>query len=111
MRSTAIRSIVEDEKGRIFAATGMELTKYSEYQLKLTKGNKIFLYTYGVPETTNSSNEMLNTDRMIDALNKKASVNPEMTIHNVIEAVNDFVKDVEQFDDLTTLCLEYKSKD
>ena len=46
---------------------------------------------------------------MIDALNREYT-DPEMTIYNVLEAVNDFVKEAEQFDDLTTLCLKYNGK-
>ena len=53
---------------------------------------------------------MFTTDRMIESLNK-VNTDPEMTIYNVLEAVNDFVKDTEQFDDLTTLCLKYNGKE
>ena len=32
---------------------------------------------------------------------------PEQVLQNIHEAVNDFVQDAEQFDDLTMLCLTY----
>jgi sigma-B regulation protein RsbU (phosphoserine phosphatase) len=44
---------------------------------------------------------------MVKALNSDASAGPEKLLKNVRNAVNDFVKDAEQFDDLTMLCLEY----
>ena len=100
--------LFKDKHG--FVLGGIENAKYSEYELQLTKGSKIFLYTDGVPEATDSSNNMFTTDRMIDALNKDINTDPQMTIYNVLEAVNDFVKEAEQFDDLTTLCIEYKGK-
>ena len=36
---------------------------------------------------------------------------PQEILKNVREAVDSFVKDAEQFDDLTMLCLEYRGKD
>ena len=45
---------------------------------------------------------------MIAALNRDAAADPETVLRNVREAVDDFVEDAEQFDDLTMLGLEYK---
>ncbi len=90
-----------------FVIGGMEGLKYKEYELQLEPGSKIFVYTDGVTEATDSSGEMFGTARMVDALNTDASADPEQILKNVHEAVNGFVKDAEQFDDLTMLCLEY----
>ena len=65
------------------------------------------MYTDGVPEATNREGEMFGTDRMIDALNKKPEAPPEKLLKNVRKTVDGFVKDAEQFDDLTMLCMEY----
>jgi serine phosphatase RsbU (regulator of sigma subunit) len=43
---------------------------------------------------------------MLKALNIDKKSKPEETLENVRKAVNDFVKDAPQFDDLTMLCLE-----
>ena len=45
---------------------------------------------------------------MIDALNEAPDVPPEELLANVRKAVDDFVKEAPQFDDLTMLCLDYK---
>ena len=45
---------------------------------------------------------------MVAALNSDPSASPEQIVKNVRTAVDDFVKDAEQFDDLTMLCIEYK---
>ena len=45
---------------------------------------------------------------MLAALNREADAAPDQLLQNVRSAVDGFVKDVEQFDDLTMLCLEYK---
>ena len=34
----------------------------------------------------------------------------QQALQNIHPAVNEFVKDAEQFDDLTMMCLEYKGK-
>ena len=48
------------------------------------------------------------TERMLDALNRDPDASPKETMKNVRNAVNEFVKEAEQFDDLTMVCLEYK---
>lgn len=97
--------LYKDKHG--FVLGGMEGIAYKDYELELKKGDSLFLYTDGVPEATNSSEEMLGTDRMLDALNKDPDASPEDTLANVRKAVDDFVKDFEQFDDLTMLCIRY----
>ena len=71
-------------------------------------GAKIFVYTGGVAEATNKDNELFGTERMLDALNRQPDVAPLQMLRNVREAVDDFVQDAPQFDDLTMLCMEYK---
>ncbi len=44
---------------------------------------------------------------MIDALNIHPDAGPEELLKNVRDSVDAFVKDAEQFDDLTMLCVEY----
>ena len=48
------------------------------------------------------------TDRMLEALNSDPAADPESVLKNVRGAVDSFVKDAEQFDDLTMLCVEYR---
>ena len=84
--------------------------RYREYELMLAPGSKLFLYTDGVPEATDAENELFGTDRMLAALNTDPDAPPEQVLKNVRGAVDGFVKDEEQFDDLTMLCLEYRGK-
>ena len=81
---------------------------YKEYEIVLAPGDKLFLYTDGVPEATNAENELFSTDRMIEALSGVAKDAPKNILEGVRFAVDDFVGDAEQFDDLTMLCLEYR---
>ena len=100
--------LFKDKHGLVVG--GMEGLRYREYELQLEPGSKIFVYTDGVPEATNAEEEMFGTDRMIGALNTDPGAEPKQILKNVRGAVDDFVKDAEQFDDLTMLCLEYRGK-
>ena len=91
-----------------FVIGGMEGLKYREYELRLEPGAKLFVYTDGVPEATDAGEELFGTDRMIGALNEDPSAEPMELLKNVRKAVDAFVRDAEQFDDLTMMCLEYK---
>ena len=68
----------------------------------------ILAETDGVPEATAEGGEMFGMGRMTAALNRRASGSPEQILGSVRSAVDDFVGDAEQFDDLTMMCLEYK---
>lgn len=91
-----------------FVLGGMDGIQYKEYEIRMRPGAKLFLYTDGVPEATDANGELFGTKRMVAALNSDPSVSPEQIVKNVRAAVDDFVKDAEQFDDLTMLCIEYK---
>ena len=89
---------------------GMEGVRYKEYELQLQPGDKLFIYTDGIPEATDADGAMFGKERMISALNEDAFAAPEQILKNVRRAVDGFVKDAEQFDDLTMLCAEYRGK-
>ena len=90
------------------AIGAMENSRYKEYEIQLEPGTKLFLYTDGVPEATDAANRMFGTGRMLKALNEEPDASPQQILHKVHSAVDGFVKDAEQFDDLTMLCMEYK---
>ena len=100
--------LLKDRHG--FVIGGMEDVCYREYELQLRPGSRLFLYTDGVPEATNAEDELFGTERMLDALNEDENAAPQTILKNVRRAVDDFVMDAEQFDDLTMLCLEYRGK-
>ena len=91
-----------------FVIGGMEGLKYHSYEMRIAPGSTLFLYTDGLPEATDAKKNMFGTDRILKVLNKKPNQSPEQILHTMIGAVNNFVKDAEQFDDLTMLCLYYK---
>ena len=101
-------SLLKDKHG--FVIGGMDGVKYKEYEIDLEPEDKLFLYTDGIPEATDADNQLFGMDRMLDALNQNPTASPEQVLSNLRSSVDDFVKDAEQFDDLTMLCVEYKGK-
>lgn len=101
--------LLRDKHGLVLG--GMEFARYKEYEIQLYKGDKIFVYTDGVPEATNKDKQLYTTDRMIEALNSNPEGNPKEILKTVRASVDQFVGVAEQFDDLTMACLEYKGKD
>jgi serine phosphatase RsbU (regulator of sigma subunit) len=97
---------LKDKHG--FVIGGMEGMKYTEYEVTLRPGTKLFLYTDGIPEATDTANRAFGAERMLNALNRSADAVPEQILKNVHTAVDLFVDKAEQFDDLTMLCLEYR---
>ena len=91
-----------------FVIGGMSDLKYKEYELQLEPGTKIFVYTDGVTEATDKNGKMFGLDRVTAALNEEPEGSPETMLKNMRRAVDGFVMDAEQFDDLTMLCLEYR---
>ena len=105
-RADGLYEIYKDKHG--FIVGGMDGVRYREYELSLSPGDRLFLYTDGVPEAMDAENRLFGTERMLAALNEMPEAAPAQVLGNVRRAVDAFVKDAEQFDDLTMLCLEYK---
>ena len=98
--------LLKDRHGLVIGA--MPGIVYKEYEMDLKPGDKLFLYTDGVAEATRAGEELFGTKRMLDALNKDPDAEPDTLLINVRRAVDEFVGDDEQFDDLTMLAFEYK---
>ena len=81
---------------------------YKDFEMQLGKGDKIFIYTDGVPEATDPYDTLFNTDRMISALNERKDGSPQEFLEIVYTRVKEFVGDRTQFDDLTMVGLELK---
>lgn len=91
-----------------FVLAGMEDMRYKEGRMQLAVGDRIFLYTDGVPEATNADNEMYGSGRLHNALNEYKDKALEELLTNIKADVDSFVREAPQFDDITMLCLEYK---
>ncbi|MCQ2486071.1 MAG: SpoIIE family protein phosphatase [Clostridia bacterium] len=86
---------------------GMEGIKYKMQEFKLEPGDIVYLYTDGVTEATNSSNELYGEDRLRDALNSRDFESMEELCKFVKSDVDSFVGEAPQFDDITMVALKY----
>ena len=101
-------ALFKDRHGLVLG--GMEDVSYTDYEIRLKPGDRLFLYTDGLPEATNADYGMFGTERMLEILNRAPNAAPEQILKNVGAAVDEFVRDAEQFDDLTMLCIEYRGQ-
>ena len=97
--------LLHDKHG--FVVGGMEGVRYKEYTFIMEKGGTLFLYTDGVPEATNASNELYGTQRMIRLLSSAEDQSPEGLDTALRADIDKFIAGAPQFDDLTTLCVQY----
>ena len=91
-----------------FVLGGLEGMRYQEYEIQLDPGDKLFVYTDGVPEAMDCNKHLFGLDRMLQAIGRCPEKSPKHILTAVKKAVDDYVGDAEQFDDLTMLCLEYR---
>lgn len=101
--------LFKDKHGFILA--GMEHIRQRGYELQLEPGDKLFLYTDGVPEATGPQEELFGTVRMLNALNVAADKTPQGMLSAVKNEIDRFVGDCPQFDDITMMWLHYKGAD
>ena len=80
---------------------------YSEHEFQMYPGDSLFVFTDGVVEATSKEDELFGEKRLLKALNRDPGAQPEQILENVKDGVSAFIKDAEQFDDLTMMCLEY----
>ena len=97
--------VFKDKHG--FVIGGMEGIRYREYELQLEPGSKLFVYTDGLTEATNASEELMGMDRMVAALQSCENGSPKDILLGMNQAVERFVGAAPQFDDLTMLCVQY----
>ena len=95
-------------KDRHGMAVGMmEGIHYREYELQLEPESHIFVYSDGLAEANNSEEKLFGIDRTLVALNEVPDADAEETLNAVRRAVDTFVGDAAQFDDLTMMCIVY----
>lgn len=81
---------------------------FKEHEFFMEHGDTIFVYTDGVTEATNEKEELFGEDRLLETLNLSPKEAPERTVQGVMVAIDQFVGDTEQFDDITMLCIKYR---
>ena len=89
------------------AVATMEGIPFREHEFELNPGDSLFVYTDGVTEATNASDELFGEERLVKALNKEPGAKPDVILKNVKNDIDEFVADAPQFDDVTMLGIDY----
>ena len=99
------------------AMGAMEGMKYRNTHWHLEPGDMLFVYTDGVPEANNSSEELFGVERMLEALEKSKQesgssagekTDLKLFLNTLRGHIDEFVGNTPQFDDLTMMCVEYQ---
>lgn len=93
-----------------FVLAGIEDFRYKQNVMKLDRGDKIFLYTDGITESQTKDGVLYGEDRLIKCLNALVNENVTEAIYAVKSDIDEFIKDGEQFDDMTMLAFDYSEK-
>ena len=109
MRSGGDYEYIRDKHGLALAA--MEGMHYREYELTMNPGDRLFVYTDGIPEAIDVNVEQYGPTRLTDALNGLKEVSIADTLPAVRKNIADFVGEADQFDDITMLGIVYLGSD
>ena len=93
------------------AIGAIEDLEFQERELILKADQGLFLYTDGVTEAIDKSEELFSDDRLINALKvRHRAFTAEQVIGRVNRQLTEFVGGAAQFDDITALALFYRGK-
>jgi sigma-B regulation protein RsbU (phosphoserine phosphatase) len=92
-----------------FVLAGMEGIRYRVGELTLCPGDRLFLYTDGVPEATNTENKLYGEERLLAFMNQNDSLEATALLPALKSNIDEFVGEAPQFDDITMLLFDYKS--
>ncbi|MBQ2640631.1 MAG: SpoIIE family protein phosphatase [Lachnospiraceae bacterium] len=83
--------------------------RFREHEFELHPGDRVFVYTDGVPEAINEKEEDYGPDRMLAALNSCPPDTPmDETLRLVREDLDRFAGQMPQFDDVTMMAIDYR---
>ena len=90
-----------------FVLAGLEGIPYSSEKIKLNHGARVFLYTDGVTEAQNTSEELFGEQRLMESLHRNGHLPLKQMLEAVRADIDNFAGEAEQFDDITMLAFEF----
>ena len=109
MRAGEGYTLFRDKHGLALGA--MEDMRFSEYEMKLNPGDRLFVYTDGIPEAIDVNEQQYGTDRLVQKLNTLLDAPMTEILPAVRADVADFAGAAEQFDDITMLGFAYNGEE
>lgn len=84
----------------------VENQEYTSRTLPIYPGDIIVMYTDGVTEAINTGNELFGEDRLGTIIRDHAHLPAREILERILSAVEEFSKDMPQFDDITLLVIK-----
>ena len=89
------------------AAGVMDGLKYREYEINLSPGDSILVYTDGVAEANDTSRKQFGLERIEEALDSGGNKDCKSMVLNIKEKIDEFTQGADQFDDITMVAVKY----
>ena len=81
---------------------------YSVHEARLSEGEALFLYTDGVTEATDRSENLFTLGRLRQAIHEVGVQDSPRVIRAVLDRLKSFTGEAAQADDITMLCIQYR---
>jgi sigma-B regulation protein RsbU (phosphoserine phosphatase) len=99
---------VEELPGHGLVVGAFAGVTYETSSVRLAPGDRVFLYTDGVTEAMNPTQEQFSGPRLHGVLREVEGAAPEQVVARVVEAVRRFTAGALQSDDLTAMAVLYR---
>ncbi|MBI2419484.1 MAG: SpoIIE family protein phosphatase [Ignavibacteriales bacterium] len=86
----------------MFPSTDFELKKNV-----LTPGSLLFIYSDGATDCINPEQELFGEEKLIQFVQERIVESSEQILKNVIDAIAEFSREADQFDDITLMAIKY----
>ncbi len=96
---------LRERSGLVLA--GMDNIKYRQSSLTVKPGDRLFLYTDGVTETTDTQQRLYGEDRLRGFMNDHAHCGTEEMLKELRLSLQSFADGEAQFDDITMLLMDF----
>jgi sigma-B regulation protein RsbU (phosphoserine phosphatase) len=85
----------------------MEGLEYTNVQFKLEKNSALIMYTDGISEAHNKNGDQYTDEKLIHTIADLETTAPDNIGNSIINEVDSFAADTEQFDDITLLIVHH----
>lgn len=91
-----------------FVLAGMEDIRYTQRSIRLSRGDRLILYTDGVTEAENREQEEYGSHRLRETVNPIKDRDAKTLVAEICRSVAEFAGGAQQFDDITVVSLVYE---
>ena len=106
MRAGGDYELLKDPHSLVLAV--MDPIPMKEYEIRLYPGDRLFVYTDGIPEAVSEKDEPYGCGRLVQRLNRMKNADEARTLESVLRDIRNFAGKAEQFDDITMMGITFR---